>query len=394
MKKFIYTILFLANMHVSYAAIHFIDVDEIATWEQMVELAKAQKLNLFVQILPMPCADCKELKKTTFKNKELSALVKKDYLALKVLSYTQVGKALTNLFQLNAAPTLLILNINEVVFFKQSGLISAKDLLQNVKASTQQIKNYPTWQRGAAKGDLEKQDWISFLLIEQLNGRINPSSPIVRDVSSLLDSSDFSSDDVQKFVSTLGIDIDNAILQTLKKRPDFIANSAYFSWPAYFKTVFNYNVARAISAQDSIFLEDVLYQLQQFPNDSNIANIELKGRQLYLAELAKWTAYDTITLNYLRGFDADSANMYQREAIFLMENYIENRPLELALKYLRLGLKQKETFELYYTLGLYFFNVGDLANAYKSAVMAYEMAKGPEESKLAARLRDLIASYY
>jgi hypothetical protein len=394
MKKLIYTLLFLASAHVSFAAVSFIDVDDLATWEKMIALAKAQKRSLFVQYVPMPCSECKELKRNTFKDKALSAEIAENYIALKVLSFSEVGKALNGLFDLTEAAALLVLNTNEVLFYKYTGFISAEDLLPNLKEIDKQIANYPNWQRGGANGDLEKIDWLSFLLIEQQNGRVNPSSPIVRDVSSLLDSSDFEKPVTQKFTSLLGIDIDNPIFQTLKRNPELLKENDYFSWDVYFQTVFDYNIFRAIALEDSVFLEDVLFQLKQLPNDSIVPNIDLKGRQIYLAELSKWSSYDTITLIYLNEFEPDSANMYQQEAMFLMENYQQSKPQDLALKYLKLGLQKKETFELYYTLGLFLFNTNDLPNAYKATRRAYDMSSNEAEAELSGRLLSIIETYY
>ena len=394
MKKLVFSLLLLLIGHVSFAGIDFIDVDDFSTWEEILQLAKKENRNLFIQVISVPCDDCKALKKTTFRDKELSALVNTQFLALKVYDFSEVGRALKSLYSLQSQTSVLVLNTNELLFYKVGGFVDAAILKDELNAASAKISKYPSWQKGAAAGNLETTDWISFLLIDAQNNIVTPNKPIITDVSSLLDSADFNEPEVQQFISTLAISVDNPIFQTLKKHPNWMVETNYFKWQNYFRSVYDYNIKIAIEEADSVFLEDVIFQLQQLPQAADIPNIALKSRQLYLAELRKWNAYDTITKSYLFPFPADSANLYQEEAIFLMENYTENKPSSLALEYLRLGLRQKETFELYYTLALYLYSKDDLVNAYKSGYRAWELSANKSETGMAVRLLQTIDSYY
>ena len=394
MKKLAFSILFLFISHFAFAGIDFIDVDDFKTWEDILQLAKKEKRNLIVHVFSVPCNDCKALKKTTFKDKELAALVNTNYLALKVYELSEVGKGLRSLYSLQSEASILVLNTNELLFYKHDGFIDATTLKKELNEASAKIAQYPSWQKGAAEGNLETLDWISLLLIDAQNKIVSPANPIISDVSFLLDSSDFDKAIVQEFVSTLALSIDNPIFQTLKKHPHWILESEDFKWSDYFQAVYDFNIKLAISEADSIFLEDVIYQLQQLPQASAIPNMALKSRQLYLAELEKWNAYDTITKEYLAPFPADSANLYQEEAIFLMENYKKNKPSSIALEYLRLGLRQKETFELYYTLALYLFAKEELQYAYKAGYRAWEISESNNDTAMARRLFELIDSYY
>ena len=185
---------------------------------------------------------------------------------------------------------------------------------------------------------------------------------------------------------TFGIDPDGLIFQTLKDEPELMTESKYFDWQDFFQAAFNYSLNKAIDAQDSILLEDYLFQLNQLPKETVIPNIALKGRQLYLSELNKWQSYDTITIVYLRALPKDSANAYQREALFLLENFTSQKPQEMALQYLLEGLKQKETFEIYYTLSLHLIDIEEWTTAYKAAYHAYQLAKDEEQRKMAGKL--------
>jgi len=394
MKKLVFSLLLLLIGHVSFAGIDFIDVDDFSAWEEILQLAKKENRNLFIQVISVPCDDCKALKKTTFRDKELSALVNTQFLALKVYDFSEVGRALKSLYSLQSQTSVLVLNTNELLFYKVGGFVDAAILKDELNAASAKISKYPSWQKGAAAGNLETTDWISFLLIDAQNNIVTPNNPIITDVSSLLDSVDFNKPEVQQFISTLAISVDNPIFQTLKKHPNWMVETNYFKWQNYFRSVYDYNIKIAIEEADSVFLEDVIFQLQQLPQAADIPNIALKSRQLYLAELRKWNAYDTITKSYLFPFPADSANLYQEEAIFLMENYTENKPSSLALEYLRLGLRQKETFELYYTLALYLYSKDDLVNAYKSGYRAWELSANKSETGMAVRLLQTIDSYY
>jgi hypothetical protein len=376
------------------AGINFIEVTNLNTYEKMLELARTTKKDIFVFVDDINCTDCKKLEKQTFKDKALNQYLSDRYICLSISASSTYGGSFIELYTITGVPALLVLNAYEIVFAKNEGFIDAPDLLKQVQEANALASMYTKWARGAAEGSLSKLDYIQFLLIEFENNRVSASHPIIRDVSSMLDSSDFNNPLVLRFIQELCLDIDGPVFQTILQRPNWITDTLNFSWAGYQANVYNYNVGEAVTKKDSVFLEESLLRIQQLPHFTPVYNFEFKGRQLYLAELNKWTAYDTITLVYLDELPADSADVYQREAMHLMEYYSQTDANFLALKYLRKGLARKETFKLYYTLSLWLYKSGDMPNAYKAAYTAEKFAYSNQDIKMAQQLQRWIEQRY
>lgn len=378
----------------SFSKVNFVEVKEINTWEEILQLAQASQKSLFLYIEAYPCPECKELKKTSFKDRELSRYVNNEFISVLIPNYSTVGKAIIPLYGIEEAPQLLVLNSKEDLFYKHAGGIEPDKLLAQLKAAKSRVQHYEQWKMAFENGKIKKLDWLNYLLVEHQNGRLEVDDLQVQKVSRTLRKADFLQPTVQEFIMTFGIDPDGVIFQTLKDEPSLISDSEHFNWKEFFQASFNYSINKAVVAQDSVLLEDYLFQLDQLPKQSVIANVPLKGRQLYLSELNLWIGYDSITTQYLRTLPKDSANAYQREALFLMENFNFETPQKMALRYLAEGLKKKETFELYYTLSLYLIAQDDLVNAYKAAYNSYQLAKNEEQRKMAGKLMNYLDGGY
>jgi hypothetical protein len=394
MKRFFFITIAVLVTSRLVAGISFIDVNTLATYEKMLDLARMTNKDILIYVDDANCPNCKALTKQTFRNKALNQYVNDNYLALKVSASSGFGQTMINLYTVKDVPAILALNAYEIIFKKHEGFSEAPELLKLLQEANALAGKYQTWARGAAAGSLSKLEYIQFLLIEYENNRVTAGHRIIREISSMLDSADFSNPLVLRFIQELCLDIDGPIFQTILQKPNWITDTVNFSWADYHANVYNYNVDVAITKKDSIFLEDALLRIQQLPHFLPVQNFAFKGRQLYLAELNKWTAYDTLTFAYLEALPADSADAYQREAIHLMEYYAQPQAKNIALKYLRKGLEKKETFKLYYTLSLWLYKYGDLTNAYKAAYTAEKFAATADEQKLARQMQLLIEQQY
>lgn len=394
MKVFLPFLLFFLVVGTASASVEFIDVKDVSTWEKMLELARATNKQVFLYLHDQNCRSCFEMRKETFKDKTLSRYINTYFLALEVNASTVFGQGIVQLYSVTDVPACLTLNAYELIFDSITGKIEPAALQKRLEKSLDDINRYPRWAKGAAAGTLPKNEYIQYLLIENKNKRVTANHPIIRDLSTLLDSIDFADTYVLAFVQELCISIDGPMFLTLLKKPNWITESANFSWTAYQENVYNYNIGLAITNKDSVYLEESLRRIAQMPAVAPIPLLAFKGRQLYLAELNKWSAYDTITLAYLDTLPADSANAYQREAIHLMEFYTNGQAKSIALKYLRKGIARKETFDLYYTLSLWLYQNGDYTNAYKAAYTAENLAKNTDEKRLAQIMQKRIEQVF
>ena len=384
MKKAV-LIAFLFGVLLADAKVKFIKVKQLKTWERMLQLAKDNGKTLLVYVEAYPCEECKTMTQTTFKDDELSDYIRESSIALQIPNYSDVGQAVVNVFGIEEAPHLMLLNAREDLFFKHSGVIAADKLLSELKKANTKARNYPIWQMAIANNKIRKLDWIKYMLVEHYNDRMDSDNEMVKRASRTLEKSDFDNPIVQQFVFELGLSTDGTLFQTVKEHPEWV-DTTYFDWERYFANVFDYNMTKAIAAKDSILMEDYLFQMSQLPKTVVMYRLPLRGRQLFLAETNNWRGYDSLTVNHLRALPNDSANAYQREALTLMDSYVYQTPQKIALRYLKMGLDRKETFELYYTLSLRLISDEEWVSAYKAAYNAYQIAEDEPQQKMAARL--------
>ena len=393
MKHLVVVIVLIFSLNLK-ADISFIAVKDLATWEEMLNLAFNANRNIVVYLHWQGCADCRKLVKSTFSDEKLSNWADANVLALSLDVASEVGRSVANLYQIDNYPTVLLINPGEIRFLTNTGFIGAESLLEKLQKADEQAKLYPQWKKQAAAGTLDKLDYIGFVLIEYYNNRIEMDHPVINDLATMLDSADFNRPSVLEFVQQLCVNMDGPVFKTLLAKPDWITDTIIFNWNSYKKNVYDFNIYRAIAAQDSVLLEDAIYQIGRMTKGEEIRNMPLRARQLYLAEIGHWNAYDTLVMSFLAPQPADSADVCQEEAIFLMENYQGENPNKLALKFLKTGLKKKETFKLYYTLSLWLYQNNDLTNSYKAAYMAENLAQNADEKKLARQMQYTIEDYY
>lgn len=395
MKNLILLLSFTFFAQLSQAKITFIDVDDVATWEKILRLAKADQANIliFLKDNSLSCPTCKQLKKNTFKDKDLKKYIGKNYIAVETRNYSEFGQALLKLYRLPSGyPQMLALNASEQLFYVNEGFIAASDFINALKIAEQKLVNIQDFVR-KNPDSLSINQWIDYLDFGYINGRIMPNSPEIRSIGSRLDSADYAQQNVLDFTMNLGLDVDYPIFKTVAEHPNWFTDTLFFDQQLYYEKVFNYNITKAIAAKDSILLEDVLFQMSKLNIMGSIPNVALKGRQLYLAEINHWDAYDSITMAYLKTLPEDSVNTYQREAMYIMEYYSRGKAQNVAYKFLEAGIKKKETYELMYTLSLWLYNNGEYLLAYKAAYRSYELARTTEQRELAARMVIMLEGY-
>ena len=100
--------------------------------EAMVKAKKEKKI-IFLDVYATWCGPCKLLKKTTFKDPELSDYFNKKFISLEINGEEGEGKEIVRKYQLKGYPSLLFIDANGNLVNKTLGYYDGKQLLEIVK---------------------------------------------------------------------------------------------------------------------------------------------------------------------------------------------------------------------------------------------------------------------
>ncbi|SEW42342.1 Thioredoxin-like [Chryseobacterium wanjuense] len=101
--------------------------------KEAVIKAKKEKKMIFLDIYATWCGPCKLLKKTTFKDPELSDYLNKKFISLEINGEEGEGKEIVQKYQLKGYPSLLFIDTNGNIVNKTLGYYDGKQLLEIVK---------------------------------------------------------------------------------------------------------------------------------------------------------------------------------------------------------------------------------------------------------------------
>lgn len=105
--------------------IQFTDV----AWKEVLKKAKAEKKIIFLDAYASWCGPCKMLQRNVFTKKDVGEFYNKQFINVKMDMEKGEGPALTQVYPLEAYPTLMFIDSNGKVLKKVIGYRSPEDLL-------------------------------------------------------------------------------------------------------------------------------------------------------------------------------------------------------------------------------------------------------------------------
>jgi thioredoxin 1 len=100
-----------------------------ARWAEVLKKAKAEKKVIFLDAYASWCGPCKLLQKNVFTQKTVGDYFNKRFINVKMDMEKGEGPALSEVYPLEAYPTLLFINSNGRVVKKAIGYMNAADLI-------------------------------------------------------------------------------------------------------------------------------------------------------------------------------------------------------------------------------------------------------------------------
>ncbi|WP_112086661.1 thioredoxin family protein [Flavobacterium lacus] len=93
------------------------------TFQEALALAEKEQKYVFVDVYATWCGPCKQLKRTTFKDKEVGAYFNKNFINIAIDGETKEGDEILSRYTIRSYPTLLILDAKGRVQTRHSGFM-------------------------------------------------------------------------------------------------------------------------------------------------------------------------------------------------------------------------------------------------------------------------------
>jgi len=105
--------------------IHFLD----NKWAEVLKMAASEHKYIFLDLYASWCPSCKQLQRTTFKNKDVAAFFNQNFINLSLDVERGDGESLASSLNVRAIPTLLIFSPNGTPVLKSVGYLNTEELV-------------------------------------------------------------------------------------------------------------------------------------------------------------------------------------------------------------------------------------------------------------------------
>ena len=382
-RGFLLAILILVSSTVVARKIHFIDVSDVNKWEELVLLCRQKKVPLFVahsKAGNMP-SGVKEFQK----NNASVKYVNKNFVSVYINGNSQLGQTFKKLFLLTDDNHYMVLNPQEELLLRKKKLSDAF-----FKEGYQRFLNFDELMKKHFKRQLTKEEWVTYLEIKYNNfGYLGTVAEANRFLPQL-NESDLSNPEIWPFITSLCLDINNPVFQTIRNNKTLVENKkAKFPWLDYYISAYNLNLSFAINNKDEERIKRMQSELiPLFPDTSKVVYQHLLVEQQYLADLEEWEDYEKLTFDYLEIYNKpdDFYNEFEK----LYYNYSFEKVSVLLEDILKAGIEQKSTFRLNYNMAQLCIAKGRTSEAWDYAMEAYNRAKGSKEQTKALILQQYL----
>lgn len=384
MKKIIYSIalIFVAiSISAQNNAIKF----EEGTWAEIV--AKAQKENkpIFLDAYAVWCGPCKWMAANVFTNKEVAELFNTKFINAKIDMEKGEGVKLAQRFQVQAYPTLLIINSGGEVLHRACGALQTEEFIKWAIESFDVENRFSTLQAKYENGERSSEFILKY--IEMLDKAcINAEKVAEEYLNSLKDEALYEKNNWSIFNSYIWNSESRSFKFVTEKYSKFFdlygdkVNDKIVN-------VYRRKIATAIRKKDDDAYAANMKILKSlnFPQSEKVhALLECQ----YYYSKNDWVNYAAKTVSYIEDFQIENPNELNSFAWNFYEKVNDKKMLEKAAEWSKKAVEIESNYANLDTHAAVLYKLGNKKEAQKFAELALKKAK--EEGEDATETEELL----
>lgn len=352
-----------------------LNIEHNATWQQILDKAKAENKFIFLDAFTVWCGPCKWMSKEVFPKKEVGDALNPYYISAKIDMEKGEGLELAKKYNVRNYPTYLFFDSNGNLVHRSLGSMPAEDFIEVCKNALNPEKQYITLREKYLSGNRDTAFLRNFIY-EALNNQDSLYKTSLIEYLTL--NKTIKDEDVEfVFYNTTNLhDTTFAIIQNnLEKFNRIIGKQKIDELTE--ELVWNEAKRVGKKGEDKAAFRKVIAQFLPGQEDKLSAEYELS----LLVRAGKWTSYFPKAEKFATDFAQDDWESLNNIANNFLENATSKTTLQKALKLSLNSVKVIPNFINLLTTAQIYEKLNDNVNARKYANLSLEKVKDFPEGK-------------
>jgi thiol-disulfide isomerase/thioredoxin len=358
---------------------------EQGTWDEILAKAKKENKPIFLDAYASWCGPCKWMAANVFTQNEVAEFYNTKFINAKIDMEKGEGIKLAKKYQVQAYPTLLILNPDGEVLHRICGALQAEQFILWGNQSFDSEQRFGTLHQKYVNGERSSSFMLKYIealdkaclnaekVAEEYLGSLNENALFEKDNWKIFNSHIWNSDSrifklvadkYSKFYDLYGDEVNEKIVKVYRRK-----------------------IASAIRSNN----EEAYNSNMQILKSLNLPQSEKSYAELecqYLYSKNDWGNYAIKSVEYISNFQIEDPNELNMFAWNFYEKINDKKMLEKALEWSRKTVELENKYAYLDTYAALLYKIGNKKEAQKYAELAIKKAK--EEKEDASETEELL----
>lgn len=336
-----------------------------ASYQQVLQQAKAQNKPVFIDFYTVWCGPCKYMEKEVFVDPEVGAYMNEHFISLRIDAEKE-EPGLVSRLEIEAYPTLAYLNKNGTLVFKQVGAVDSETFLQQAKDLINQ-KVYSEVFAKKSKNSEAVYDYVRSLKMTKPAKANKIALTYLKDVGEKKWSNPENWKIIREFVLGTNLISFRKVLANAEIKDQYQAGLHQFANRGVGELI-----QRSNRTRNAYSLNQAIKIVKQYPDYfSNPDSLILESRLSYAKNHAPEELPDLLQ-TYIEDYSDKKEEALLYAADLLVKTHFNRDVLMLAISWAKQSLRLKESAKANMTLALAYEKLNEFQSANAYIVLALQ----------------------